>query len=170
MFFIQIFNKIDIQIGENWLTIKGPKGSLTKWKSPDTLILKKNNKLYLLDKKNNSNKIFYQILEIMQGLKSGYTLRLRLVGIGYKILIEENLLTLRLGFSHAVTYKLPPNISIIQPKPKIPLFILQGLEYDKLTQIASEIRGLKKPEPYKGKGFSYENEIIRRKEGKKNSI
>lgn len=170
MFFIQVYNKIDVQIGENWLTIKGPKGSLTKWKSPSTLLFKKNSKIYLLNNNKASDKVFYKILETMQGLKSGYTLRLRLVGIGYKVLIEKNVLTLRLGFSHTVTYQLPENISVIQPKPKLPLFILQGLEYDKLTQVAAEIRGLKKPEPYKGKGFSYENEIIRRKEGKKNAI
>lgn len=170
MFFINILNKVDIQIGKNWLTIQGPKGKLIKWKSPETFLWKKNNKIYLLNQDKTKAKIFYQIINNMRGLKSGYTLRLRLVGIGYKIQIEEDHLKLRLGFSHSVIYKLPKNISFTQPKTKILMFVIHGLEYDKVTQVAADIRSLKKPEPYKGKGFLYEHEKIQLKEGKKSTV
>lgn len=168
MLFIPISNKIDVQTGKNWLTIQGPKGKLIKWKSPETFLYKKNEKLYFLNKSKKI--IFYELLKNIRGLKSGFSIKLRLVGIGFKVFIEEDKISLRLGWSHSVTYKLPSNISILQPKTRLPIFIIQGIEYDKVTQVAAEIRRFKKPEPYKGKGFSYENEIIHRKEGKKNAI
>lgn len=168
MHFIPVSNKIEVQTGKNWLTIQGPKGKLIKWKSPETFLYKKNDKLYFL---NSTKKvIFYELLKNIRGLKSGFSIKLRLVGIGFKVLIEESQISLKLGWSHSVIYKLPHGISVIQPKSRLPIFIIQGIEYDKVTQVAAEIRKFKKPEPYKGKGFSYENEQIRRKEGKKNAI
>ena len=84
-------------------------------------------------------------------------------------ILENNMIELKLGFSHTIFYKLPKNISIIQPKERVSIYILNGPEYNKLTQTFAKLRELKKPEPYKGKGIRYFNEIIKLKEGKKNN-
>lgn len=95
--------------------------------------------------------------------------KLKLVGIGYKSIFVENfenkLLMLKLGFSHFIYYKIPKNLKFFCKK-QTQLFII-GNSYQKVTQIVSSIRSIKKPEPYKGKGILYENEIINLKKGKK---
>jgi large subunit ribosomal protein L6 len=111
---------------------------------------------------------------LMYGSSLGYTVKLKMVGIGYKIEIKqiENqlLLELKLGFSHTIKIKLPKTFKCKRFHEKSNLFIFSFESSQYLKNVVSLIRNLRFPEPYKGKGLRYENEIIRRKEGKKNNL
>lgn len=99
------------------------------------------------------------------GLMKGYSKKLIIEGVGYRIVKEGNDLVLSLGFSHPVPYKAPEGITFEVEKNTV--VVISGADKAQVGQVASEIRSLKKPEPYKGKGFRYEGEVIRRKAGKK---
>lgn len=99
------------------------------------------------------------------GVSQGFYKSLKLVGIGYRAQIVGKCLTLKIGFSHDVIFNIPEGITAVCPKPD--QIVLFGREKDFLTKIASEIRNLKKPDPYKGKGIRFEDEILILKEGKK---
>jgi large subunit ribosomal protein L6 len=99
------------------------------------------------------------------GVNQGWTVKLILVGIGFRGKVEGNTLTLKLGFSHNINYIIPADLKITCIKPT--LISIFGIDYEKVTKVAAEIRSLKKTEPYKGKGIRYLNEIVRSKETKK---
>ncbi|MBP5615035.1 MAG: 50S ribosomal protein L6 [Alphaproteobacteria bacterium] len=102
---------------------------------------------------------------LVKGVSEGYTKNLELVGVGYKARMEGTKLVLSLGFSHDVDFPAPQGIKISCESPtQIKIF---GVDKQLVGQVAAEIRKYRKPEPYKGKGVKYENEYIRRKEGKK---
>ncbi len=100
-----------------------------------------------------------------EGLTKGYSKKLIIEGVGYRITKNGNDLVLNLGFSHPVPYKAPEGI--VFEVEKNTQLIVSGIDKARVGQVAAEIRSLKKPEPYKGKGFRYEGEVIRRKAGKK---
>ncbi len=101
----------------------------------------------------------------LEGLGKGYVKKLILEGVGYRIMKEGEDLVLSLGFSHPVSYKVPEGIVFTVEKNSI--LTVSGIDKALVGKVAAEIRSLKKPEPYKGKGFRYEGEVIRRKAGKK---
>ena len=102
---------------------------------------------------------------LVKGVSEGYTKNLELIGVGYKARMEGTKLVLSLGFSHDVDFPAPKGIKISCESPtQIKIF---GVDKQLVGQVAAEIRKYRKPEPYKGKGVKYENEYIRRKEGKK---
>lgn len=163
MLFIKIPDQVKIKITSKFIFIKGPKGSFIKKKNKNLKLYQKNNTLYLL---NNSNKYYLQLLNnLLWGVSKGYVKHLQLHGIGYRANIENNQLVLRLGFSHDVIYKIPSNVKIYNPQSND--LIIFGHDKQLVSQVAAEIRQLKLPEPYKGKGIRYADEIIIQKEGKK---
>lgn len=174
MFLFNLKKNLKLTINKNWLTLNSTfsnNSKVFKHKKTSTLYLLKNNKLYILNK-NIENKMFllHTLQKLFNGYQYQYSLKLNLVGLGFRInILENNMIELKLGFSHTIFYKLPKNISIIQPKERVSIYILNGPEYNKLTQTFAKLRELKKPEPYKGKGIRYFNEIIKLKEGKKNN-
>ena len=99
---------------------------------------------------------------IIKGLTEAY---LDIVGVGYRAAVDKKMLTLQLGFSHEVKYPIPDGITIKCEKPT--LISIIGIDRGQVGQVAAEIRGYRKPEPYKGKGIRYSTEAVRRKEGKK---
>lgn len=103
----------------------------------------------------------------IDGLSKGFEKTLILEGVGYKIMKEGNGLNLSLGFSHPVKYEAPEGIEFELGKNNT--VTIKGFKKDLVGQVAAELRAMKKPEPYKGKGFRYSNEVIRRKAGKKAS-
>lgn len=105
------------------------------------------------------------IANAIQGLAKGYEKTLMLEGVGYRVAKEGNDLTMNLGFSHPVKYAAPHGISFEVEKNVI--LKIRGFDKALVGQTAAEIRALKKPEPYKGKGFHYSDEVVRRKAGKK---
>jgi large subunit ribosomal protein L6 len=101
---------------------------------------------------------------MIKGVNELFTEKLILEGIGYKGEVAGDTLTLNLGFSHPVKIKIPADIKVTAEKG---IFTFSGHDKEQVSQFAATIRSLKKPEPYKGKGFRYDGEIVRRKQGKK---
>ncbi|HWT96448.1 MAG TPA: 50S ribosomal protein L6 [Terriglobales bacterium] len=102
---------------------------------------------------------------LVQGVSAGYTKNLEINGVGYRAAVQGKNLQLQLGFSHDVLYAIPEGITIKCEKPTS--ISISGFDKQRVGQVAAEIRGYKRPEPYKGKGIKYDNETILRKEGKK---
>jgi len=102
---------------------------------------------------------------LVKGVNEGFRTVLEIEGVGFKAAVQGKDLVLNIGFSHEVRYKIPEGITIKAEKPTV--ISITGSDRQKVGQVAAEIRGFKKPEPYKGKGIKYEGEKIRRKEGKK---
>lgn len=100
---------------------------------------------------------------IVVGLSSGFTKQLEINGVGYKATIKGNVLELALGFSHPINYDIPKGIEMSLDKN---ILTIKGADKQQVGQIASEIRGFRPPEPYKGKGVKYADEVILRKAGK----
>lgn len=105
------------------------------------------------------------IRNLVQGAHEGYTVNLEIEGVGYRAAADAKALKLQLGFSHEINFLIPAGIAIKTPKPTE--IEISGADRQRVGQIAAEIRGMKPPEPYKGKGIKYAGEHILRKEGKK---
>ena len=104
------------------------------------------------------------IKNIVLGVSSGYSKTLEIEGVGFRAAVQGKELVLQLGFSHEVHYPIPQGITIKAEKPT--QVTITGADKQLVGQVAAELRGLKKPEPYKGKGIKYEGEVVRRKVGK----
>jgi len=165
-------------LNDNILTIKGPLG-LTKLPIHTTLFLN-DNKTHLVVTDNSLSNIvsvkkkktlqsttFSLINFLIYGVRFGFTKQLVIVGVGYKAFIENNnsFLNLKLGFSHLVKIKIPFNLVVACPKPTI--INISGISKHNVNEFAAKIRSLKSPEPYKGKGIKYFDEVIIKKEGKR---
>ncbi len=105
------------------------------------------------------------INNLVRGVTDGFSERLEISGVGYRAAVQGKNLQLQLGFSHDVMYPIPQGIQIVCEKPT--LIMVSGIDKQLVGQVASEIRGYRPPEPYKGKGVKYAGEYVRRKEGKK---
>ncbi len=105
------------------------------------------------------------INNMVKGVTDGFTTRLEIEGVGFKAAMQGKVLVLNIGFSHEVRYEAPEGVTIKAEKPTV--LAVTGINKQQVGQVAAEIRGFKKPEPYKGKGIKYEGERVRRKEGKK---
>jgi large subunit ribosomal protein L6 len=105
------------------------------------------------------------VANIVAGVTKGFERRLEITGVGYRAAVQGKNLQLALGYSHDVVYPIPEGITIATPKPTE--IVINGIDRQKVGQVAAEIRGFRPPEPYKGKGVRYAGEYIFRKEGKK---
>lgn len=105
------------------------------------------------------------VANMVQGVSTGFEKKLEMTGVGYRAAYAEGRITLFLGYSHDIIYAIPQGIEVVMEKPTV--ILLKGSDKQLLGQIAAEIRSLRPPEPYKGKGIKYENERIVRKVGKK---
>jgi large subunit ribosomal protein L6 len=105
------------------------------------------------------------VSNLVTGVSKGFEKKLEITGVGYKAAVQGKMLNLSLGYSHDVPYPIPDGISIVTPKPTE--ITISGIDRQKVGQVAAEIRSMRPPEPYKGKGVKYANEFIFRKEGKK---
>jgi large subunit ribosomal protein L6 len=102
---------------------------------------------------------------MVEGVSKGFTVKMEILGVGYRAAADKNYLTMALGYSHEIKYAIPAGIEIKCEKPTS--IAVSGFDKKLVGQVAAEIRALRKPEPYKGKGIRYENEYVRKKEGKK---
>jgi large subunit ribosomal protein L6 len=101
---------------------------------------------------------------MVEGVTNGYEKRLEIVGVGYRAALKDSDLELALGFSHAVEVAAPPGIEFEVPAPN--RIVVRGIDKQLVGQVAANIRKIRKPEPYKGKGVRYEGEYVRKKAGK----
>ncbi len=105
------------------------------------------------------------VANMVTGVSTGYTRTLEIQGTGFRAAVNDGKLVVNLGFSHDVVYPVPAGVTITTPRPTA--ISITGMDKRQVGQVAAEIRSYRPPEPYKGKGVRYDNEVIRRKEGKK---
>ncbi len=155
----------------NTLTVKGPKGEL----------IKEFNKLITIDitetsitTKRNNEALFTKsihgttnalIAKMIEGVHTGFVKELETVGVGYRFAVSGNKITVSAGYSHPVIVEIPSDIKVEAPSNTE--LKISGIDNQKVSEFAANIRKIRKPEPYKGKGIRYKGEVIRRKEGKK---
>ena len=159
---------------DNTVTIKGPKGELKQAVDRDIKVELKDGKIELTRPteqiRHRAMHGLYRSLinNMVTGVTQGYSKKLELVGVGYKAANQGNLLDLALGYSHNIIFEIPKELTIATQTDKgaNPIITLNGTDKQLLGQVAAKIRGLRKPEPYKGKGVKYVGEYIRRKAGK----
>ncbi|MCX8094010.1 MAG: 50S ribosomal protein L6 [Candidatus Goldbacteria bacterium] len=173
---IKIPDGVKVNIENEKIKIEGPKGKIEHIKNPNFNYEINNNEIKITVKNNDaSNKIikmFYgmerSILNSkINGVVQEYTKVLLLKGIGYKVQAQGKNLSFTVGFTHPVIYKLPDNVQAeIDSQSKTMRIILKSYDKSSVGKVAAEIRKIKPPEPYQGKGIMYENERIRRKVGK----
>lgn len=169
---ISIPNNIQVILKENNLHLVGPLGNtnLNIMNSinifiKNNIILLNFNNLYLKRKKKSFLNLYKSLIKLkIKGILQGFKLNLFLKGLGFKAFIENNILTLKLGYSHSINIIIPENVKIINQTNKL-IFISNDWLF--LTKYVHQIKNFKKPEPYKGKGLLLKNETIILKEGKK---
>lgn len=171
---IEIPAGVTVQVKDNVVTVKGPKGELSQEVNPDITVKVEDGHVVLTrpsdDKEHRAMHGLYRALvhNMVVGVSDGYKKEMELVGVGYRATATGQVLELALGYSHAIYIKLPKEIKVEAKteRNKNPLIILESSDKQLLGQVCAKIRSLRKPEPYKGKGIKFVGEIIRRKSGK----
>ena len=169
-------NPVDVPQGvktsleANKITVEGPKGKLFFKIHHRLSIEVKDNKIILTRKTDSKlDKSLHGlnrtlIANMIKGVTAGYQKELEIHGVGFKAQLQGKVLNLQLGFSHPINFEIPEGITVETPKPNS--IIVKGIDKAKVGEVAAEIRGFYKPEPYKGKGIRYKGEHVRRKAGK----
>ncbi|MBD3359715.1 MAG: 50S ribosomal protein L6 [Candidatus Buchananbacteria bacterium] len=167
---IKIPEGVEIKIEARELTVKGPKGELQQKIHPLVNVEQKDNQLLVKvnqpeDKRQRSLwGLFASLIENMvEGVTNGYEKKLEVNGVGYRVELKGDVLILNVGYSHPIEYKLPEGITASVEKN---LITISGIDKQLVGEVAAQIRKVRKPEPYKGKGIKYEDEVIIRKVGK----
>jgi large subunit ribosomal protein L6 len=166
---------ITVTVGsDNIVTVKGPKGELKQAIDRDIKIEVKDNQIEI---SRPTDQIRHRALHglyrsllsnMVKGVAEGYKRQLELIGVGFKASNQGNLLDLALGYSHNIIFEIPKELKLAtaQEKGENPKIMLEGTDKQLIGQVAAKIRGLRKPEPYKGKGVRYTGEVVRKKAGK----
>jgi len=168
---IEIPKGVDIKVAENNLTtVKGQKGTLTKALHKD-MIIKVEDGVVIVERPSEQkmHKSLHGLTRtllnnMVDGVTKGFEKGLEINGVGYRAAKQGKKLVLTLGYSHPVEMEEPAGITVEVPAPN--KIIVKGMDKQEVGQFAAQIREKRLPEPYKGKGIKYENEVIRRKEGK----
>ena len=162
---------VEVKLDGQLLTVKGKNGELSR-KIHDSVEVKQDNNELKFSPKEGIAKANAQagtaralVNAMVIGVTEGFTKKLQLVGVGYRAQVKGNSIALNLGFSHPVEHKLPAGITAECPTQTE--IVLKGADKQVVGQIAAEIRAYRRPEPYKGKGVRYSDEVVRTKEAKK---
>lgn len=153
------------------ITVNGPLGSLTQPNSGLVKIVNEEGtlKLSVVDESRESNAMSGTmralVNNMVHGVTKGFEKRLNLVGVGYRAQAQGDRLNLTLGFSHPVVYDMPEGVKCETPSQTE--IVIKGIDKQKVGQVAAEVRAFRKPEPYKGKGVRYTDEVVKLKETKK---
>jgi len=159
---------------DNMIAVKGPKGELKQPIDRDIKVQVQDGQVILerpTDQiRHRAMHGLYRALvaNLVKGVTDGYKKNLELVGVGYKASNQGNVLDLSLGFSHNIVFEVPKELKVATAteKGQNPKIFLEGSDKQLLGQVAAKLRSLRKPEPYKGKGVKYSDEVVRRKAGK----
>lgn len=163
---------------ENIVTVKGKLGELKQQVHPQIKINVEGNKLTVSrpddERQNRALHGLYRSLinNMVTGVSTGYTIQQELVGVGYRAEAKGQLLELSLGYSHDIVFQIPSEVKVETKTEKRsnPIITLTSADKQLIGQVAAKIRSLRKPEPYKGKGIKFVNEVLRRKAGKSASV
>ena len=165
---VEIPDNVEINIKDKTIFFKGPEGEISMGMHSDVGV-KKEDKFINIEITENNSAIAGTIRALINnnvvGVSKGFEKELNLVGVGYKAEVKNKELHLSLGFSHPVVYKYSEDVKIKTPSPTE--ININGIDKQKVGQVAAEIRAFRPPEPYKGKGVKYSDENIIRKEAKK---
>ena len=171
---IQLPSNVELTINDTTLSVKGPKGALVQHYNKNVAITRD---------ENDQNKIRFNPASndpkawahagtmralthnMVKGVTEGFTITLELVGVGYRVQVNNKTVVLSLGYSHPIDYTLPEKVTA--EAPTVTSLVLRSIDKQLLGQVASEVRAFRPPEPYKGKGVKYSGEVILRKEAKK---
>jgi len=167
---VQLPDKVEVALNGNMISVKGPKGHLERQLNPAVEISINDGTITVKADKSDKKKVALQglfrslIANMVTGVTSGYEKKLQLSGIGYRAELKEKSLILNVGYSNPVEFKLPEGIlAVVENNTQV---TLTGIDKETLGQAAANIRDIRPPEPYKGKGIMYADERIMRKAGK----
>ena len=168
---IEVPANVTIEVGtDNIVTVKGPKGELTRQFNQDMKIEQEGNILSVVrpsdskEHRTNHGTTRALLANMVTGVSEGFTRSLELIGVGYRAQLQGNKLVLNVGYSHPVEFT--PEEGLEVEVPSNTKIIVKGISKERVGALASNIRDVRPPEPYKGKGIRYEGEFVRRKEGK----
>ena len=170
---------VTIDIKDNVVSVKGPKGELSQFVHPSILIkIEEGQMTFEMDENNDSvspkqKHAFHGLYRalvnnMVVGVSEGYKREMELVGVGYRVSNTGNVIEFSLGYSHAILFALPKEIKVEtkSERNQDPLIMLESCDKQLLGLVCAKIRSFRKPEPYKGKGIRFQGEVIRRKSGK----
>jgi len=172
---VAVPNGVTITVSsDNIVTVKGPKGELKQAIDRDIAVTVKDGNVEFV---RPTDQIRHRALHglyrslinnMVKGVTEGYKKQMELVGVGFKASNQGNILDLALGYSHNIIFEIPKELKVAtsQEKGQNPMISLESIDKQLLGQICAKIRGLRKPEPYKGKGVKFAGEVLRRKAGK----
>ncbi len=169
---ILIPKDVKVEITDDLLTVKGPKGELKKIIHPKVTLKLEDDQIVLTvaDESKDTGALHglfrALVANMVTGVSKGFERVLEIVGVGYRAEVNGKTATLHLGYSHPIVFDLPEGIDAVIDKTKI---TLNGIDKELLGKTAAKIRSFRKPEPYKGKGIKYAEEVIKRKAGKTGS-
>ncbi len=167
---IVIPEKTEVTLKEGLVSVKGPLGEISR-QFKEIISIKSENKIITLEPKIKDNDTLTlwgtyasEVLNMINGVNTGFQKKLIVEGIGYKSEVKGTDLVMSLGFSHPVILKIPQGLKVTADKN---IITVSGIDKDLVGQFVAKVRAKKEPEPYKGKGIRYSDEVVRRKQGKK---
>ncbi len=167
---VEVPKGVKIEVKDNFIFVEGPKGKLSRPLSVRiTLDIKDNQVLVKRATDIKTDKALHGlyralIVNMFKGVTEGYKKELEIIGVGFKAAVQGNNLGLNLGFSHTVNFPIPQGIKIETPKPT--QLVITGIDKELIGKVATEIRAIYPPEPYKGKGVRFLGEFVKKKVGK----
>jgi len=168
---IEIPAKTEVKVNDDGtVVVKGPLGELKRPFKKNIIITVSGNKVELKPEKDTlENKALWgtyysHIKNMVDGVNKNYSKRMLVEGIGYKGDVSPKEIVFKVGFSHPVKVQIPAGLKVTSDKGVI---VIEGIDKELVSSFSSDLRAIKKPEPYKGKGIRFEDEVVRRKEGKK---
>lgn len=163
--------KVEVVLSADAINVSGPLGKLTQ-PLTSAVVLKKEGDVITFAAANDeqhsqamSGTVRALVANMVKGVSEGFTRKLTLIGVGYKAAAQGAVLNLELGYSHPINHKMPAGVTVQTPTPTE--VVLTGTDKQVLGQVAAQIRGYRAPEPYKGKGVRYADEVVQIKETKK---
>ena len=166
---IKLESGVTITVDNDAITVNGPKGSLTQFTMPGITVEQKGDEVMVSresdipEHRSKHGLMRTLVSNMVTGTTKGFEKKLEINGVGFRVALAGNQLKMNLGFSHEVVYTLPQGVNATVEQNTI---TISGISKQQVGQVAAEIRSLKKPEPYKGKGIKYVGEVVRRKAGK----
>jgi large subunit ribosomal protein L6 len=167
--------KVEVSVAsDNTVTVKGPKGTLSQKIDADISVAQEDGRIVVTrptdQKRHRAMHGLYRALinNMVQGVSEGYVREMQIVGVGYRVENQGNLVTFMIGYSHPVMFASPSELKVTtgMEKGQPPYIRLEGIDKELIGQVCAKIRSFRKPEPYKGKGIMFKGEQIRRKAGK----
>ena len=167
---VPIPSNVTVSVDGQTVKVKGPKGELTREVRPEITVRIEGGEILLeRQQETTQHRAFHGltralIANMVTGVTEGYRKQLEIVGVGYRAEKKGNTLVLTVGYSHQVQYPEPAGVTLSTQSPTV--VIIEGIDKQKVGQVAAELRAVRPPEPYKGKGIRYQGEQVRRKAGK----